>query len=67
MKIIIIDQSTRHQICEMQLDHIPRIGEFIEYGDSIYSVCKIVHSETYVRLNVIENKTGESEIVVEIN
>ena len=65
MKFKLIDQNTNETIGDIKLDHLPRLKEYVEFKKETYLVVKITHTEKGVKLKVLEDSIGESEITTE--
>ncbi|WP_298756401.1 hypothetical protein [uncultured Psychroserpens sp.] len=64
MKFRILDQA-HQEIAVLNLQELPRKGEYISHGGEIYVILKIVHSEGLITLIVNEDKIGHDELQVE--
>lgn len=63
MKIKLIDQNTKEEIGQINLDYIPRIKEFIEFENHTYGIYNIVHSESEIKLKLI-NTDFENDLII---
>lgn len=53
MKVLIIENQSKEKIAELTLETQPRNGECVEFGQTLYSIHKVIHTESVIKLMVI--------------
>lgn len=65
MKFTLIEQNTSETIGQINLEYLPRTKEFIEFGNHIYGIVRIIHSESEIKLRLFNTENESETIMVE--
>ncbi|WP_204344329.1 hypothetical protein [Psychroserpens algicola] len=65
MKFRIVNQSNGNEIAVLNLQSVPRKGDYLKHGNEVYVILKIMHHENLITLKVTPDTLGYDELTVE--
>lgn len=65
MTLELIEQNTKQLIGTITLEILPLKNDYVKHKNALYLVYSIVHSETGIKLNVLEAGYKNDEIVTD--